>query len=79
MGGGERGCRLHDEEGDAMSMTEIDVNGYANELFQAHGIKAVAEAAKRAGDFEAQGNAAEAETWRRIEKALKLIRGPNQS
>jgi hypothetical protein len=43
-----------------------------------HGDKAVAVAAKKARSFAEKGNSKEAETWRHIEAALKLMRGPHQ-
>jgi len=57
---------------------EADIHDYARQLLDARGAKAVAEAAEKARTFEQQGNGAEARTWRRIEAALKLIRGPHQ-
>jgi hypothetical protein len=60
-------------------MQETDVHDYARQLFDAHGAKAVAEAAQKARSLEEQGNGEEARTWRRIEAALKLLRGPHQS
>ena len=59
-------------------MRESEINDYARQLLEAHGGKAVAEAAKRAGDFEQQGKNEQAQTWRRIEAALKLMRGPHE-
>jgi hypothetical protein len=50
-----------------MRMQESEVYDYARQLLEAHGDKAVAEQ---------QGQSEEAETWRHIEAALKLIRGP---
>jgi hypothetical protein len=46
---------------------------------EAHGDKAVAEAAQKACDLEKQGQGEQAETWRHIEAALKLMRGPHES
>jgi hypothetical protein len=60
-------------------MQETDVHDYARQLFDAHGAKAVAEAAQKVRSLEEQGNGEEARTWRRIEAALKLMRGPHQS
>jgi hypothetical protein len=60
-------------------MPATDIQDYAQQLFDAHGFKAIAEAAERACNFEKQGNVEEAETWRRIEQALLLMRGPNES
>jgi regulator of protease activity HflC (stomatin/prohibitin superfamily) len=63
----------------AMIMREIEIQDYARQLLEAHGDKAVAEAAQKASSFEKQGNNEEAETWRHIEAALKLMRGPHES
>ena len=62
-----------------MRMREIDVHDYARQLLEAHGDKAVAEAAQKACALEQQGQSEEAETWRRIEASLKLMRGPHAS
>jgi hypothetical protein len=40
---------------------------------------AVVEAAQKARSFEENGQTEEAETWRGIEAALKLMRGPHVS
>jgi hypothetical protein len=58
-------------------MREIDVQDHARKLLEAHGDKAVAKAAQKASAFEQQGNKEEADTWRRIEKALLVMRGPH--
>jgi len=60
-------------------MLAVEVQQHARKLFEAHGAKAVAEAAQRARHFEAQGAHKEAETWRRIEAALVQLRGPRAS
>ena len=62
-----------------MRMREIDIHDYARQLLDAHGDKAVAEAAHRASACEAEGKNEQAETWRRVEAALKLMRGPHES
>ena len=62
-----------------MNMEEIDIQDYARQLLEAHGDKAVAEAAQSASTFEKEGKTEDAETWRHIEAALKLMRGPHQS
>ena len=68
-----------EEEHDAMRMQEIEIQDYARQLLEAHGDKAVAEAAQKACALEKQDKNEEAETWRHIEGALKLMRGPHQS
>jgi hypothetical protein len=62
-----------------MRMQEIEIQDYARQLLEAHGDKAVAEAAQRACALEQKGQSQEAETWRHIEAALKLMRGPHAS
>ena len=68
-----------DEEYDAMRIQEIDVQDYARQLLEAHGAQAVVEAAQKASAFEKEGKKEDAETWRHIEAALKLMRGPHES
>jgi hypothetical protein len=60
-------------------MQAIETQDYARQLLDTHGDKAVAIAAKRACSFEEKGNSQEATTWRQVEAALKLMRGPHQS
>jgi len=62
-----------------MRMREIDIQDYARQLLEAHGAKAVAEAAQKAASLETQGKDEEAATWRHIEAALKMMRGPHES
>jgi hypothetical protein len=74
-----RSGRADAEEHDPMRMQETEIHDYARQLLEAHGDKAVAEAAQRACEFEKRGEAEQAETWRHIEAALKLMRGPHVS
>jgi len=60
-------------------MQEAEIQDYARQLFEAHGDKALVEAAQKARSFEEKGNAHQATTWRHIEAAIKLMRGPRQS
>jgi hypothetical protein len=60
-------------------MQETEIQDYARQLLEAHGDKAVAEAAQKARALEEKGQSEEAETWRHIEAALKLMRGPHAS
>jgi hypothetical protein len=62
-----------------MRMQEIEIQDYARQLLEAHGDKAMAEAAQKACALEQKGQSEEAETWRHIEAALKLMRGPHAS
>ena len=56
-----------------------EVHDYARRLMEAHGPKAIAEAAQKARAFEEQGSAKQAKTWRDIQRALLLMRGPSAS
>ncbi len=62
-----------------MMMHETDIHDFARQLLEAHGGKAAAEAAQRAATFEKEGKTEEAETWRHIEAAIKMMRGPHES
>ena len=62
-----------------MRMEEIEIYDYARQLLEAHGEMAVVEAAQKARNFEEKGQTEDAETWRSIEAALKMMRGPHVS
>ena len=53
-------------------MREIEIHDYARQLLEAHGAKAIAEAAQNAIALEVKGDLELARTWRHIEDALKL-------
>ena len=60
-------------------MNATEIQDIARRLLEAHGNKAIAEAAQKACAFEEQGEHEEAHKWRRIESALMLLRGPHAS
>jgi hypothetical protein len=60
-------------------MRELEINARARQLMDTYGAKAIVEAARRAADLEAQGDAEQAKDWRHIADAMKLMRGPHQS
>ena len=60
-------------------MQTAEVQDYARQLFEAHGSRAIAEAAQKARAYEEEGDSEQAETWRRIEAALIRMRGPHVS
>jgi hypothetical protein len=57
-------------------MEETLISEYARQLRDAHGDRAIAEAAQRAVQSERLEDKDEAKTWRRVEEALKTMRGP---
>ena len=62
-----------------MRMREIEIQDYARQLLEAHGEMAIVEAARKACTCEEKGETEQAETWRHVEAALKLMRGPHAS
>ena len=60
-------------------MDATKIHEIARQLKDAHGMKAIAEAAQKASALEGQGDAEQAQTWRRIEAALKHMKGPHES
>ncbi len=62
-----------------MMMQETDIHDLARLLLEAHGAEAIAEAAQRAVTLEKEGKRAEAKTWRHIEEAIRMMRGPHES
>jgi hypothetical protein len=62
-----------------MRMSEIEISEYARQLLEAHGDRAVVEAARKACVYEEKGETEEAEIWRHIQAALKFMRGSHVS
>jgi hypothetical protein len=60
-------------------MREIDIHDVARQMLAERGIQAIAEAAQKASRCESKGEVEEAKTWRHIEDAMKMMRGPHQS
>jgi hypothetical protein len=60
-------------------MEVAHIQSYARQLYEAQGAKAIAEAAQKAAAYERRGANEDAQTWRRIEAALMLLRGPRES
>jgi hypothetical protein len=65
------------EESDMIS--EIQVHVIARQMFEKHGLEAIAQAAQNALACESKGDSEEAREWRHIEDAMKMMRGPHQS
>jgi len=60
-------------------MTEMQVHTIARQMFEKHGPAAIAQAAQKAQACESRGEDDEAQEWRHIEEAMKMMRGPHQS
>ncbi|HEU4475190.1 MAG TPA: hypothetical protein VFR71_00635 [Methyloceanibacter sp.] len=60
-------------------MDSMAIHDYARRLIGAHGEKAEFEAAQRATICERQGEKDQADDWRRIQAAIKEMRGPRVS
>ena len=53
-------------------MHATEIQEYAQQLLEAHGFKAIAEAAQKARACEDRGDSEQAKTWRQVEAALLL-------
>jgi hypothetical protein len=60
-------------------MREIEIHTFARQLLEAHGPSAIAEAAQNAIALESKDEMELARTWRHVEDAMKLMRGPHES
>jgi hypothetical protein len=60
-------------------MHATQIQEHARKLMEAHGAKAIAEAAQKASAFEKSNDKEQAKTWRQIEAALKQMQGPHES
>lgn len=60
-------------------MLATEIQEHARKLLDAHGDKAVVEAAQKAKALEDSGAAEEAKIWRKIESAIKMMRGPHST
>lgn len=60
-------------------MLATEIQEFARRLLDAHGDKAVIEAAQKAKSLEDSGANEEARDWRRIKSALQQMRGPRST
>ncbi len=60
-------------------MHATEIQAHARKLYEAMGSKALVEAAQKARAFESGGKKDDAETWRRIEAALRQMHGPRST
>lgn len=57
-------------------MQAVEIHDHARKLFESMGPKALAEAARKAREYEERGASDVAADWRRIEAAIAEMRGP---
>jgi hypothetical protein len=72
------GLQARNERGGA-SMDTDKVHVFARSLLSTHGDKAELEAAQKVIECERHGDQAQAYDWRRIQIAIKEMRGPHAS
>lgn len=60
-------------------MDAMNAARYAHALYDAHGDRAEAEAALRERDCAARGQPQEASDWQDVRRAIRALRGPNES
>jgi hypothetical protein len=61
---------------EATTMKAVEIQAQARALFEAHGPKALAEAAEKARSCEAAGDKQLAEDWKQIANALRNLKDP---
>jgi hypothetical protein len=59
-------------------ISETQVHVIARQMLEHHGAEAIAQAARNALASEHRGDDEDAQEWRHIEDAMKLMRGPHQ-
>ena len=59
-------------------MPETQVYTIARQMFERHGLEAIARAASNALASERKGDTEDAREWRHVEDAMKMMRGPHQ-
>jgi hypothetical protein len=60
-------------------MQAVEIQTHARKMLEAHGAQALVEASRKAKSCEQSGDNAAASDWRRIENALRLMRGPRET
>ncbi|WP_045836940.1 hypothetical protein [Hyphomicrobium sp. 99] len=60
-------------------MNAVEIHDHARKLYGSHGPKALAEAAEMVRRYAQTGDKKLADDWRRIESALRELRGPGLS
>lgn len=60
-------------------MEMAKITEYARALYDAHGDRAEAEAARKAKEHEDAGDNDQAETWRAVRRAISEMRGARES
>ena len=60
-------------------ISEIQIHTIARQMFERHGSVAIAHAARNALTCEHKGQREEANEWRHVEDAMRIMQGPHQS
>jgi hypothetical protein len=60
-------------------ISEMKIHTIARQMYEKHGAAAIAQAAQNAIACESRGETEEAQEWRHLEDAMKMMRGPHQS
>ncbi len=57
----------------------VEIQSHARKMLEVHGGQAILEATRKAKTCEQTGDDAGASDWRRIESALRQMRGPRET
>jgi hypothetical protein len=67
------------ERRESHMISETKIHTIARQMLEKHGFEAIAQAAQESRRCESMGDKEEAEEWRHIKDAMKMMRGPHQS
>ena len=59
-------------------VSRVKIHTIARQMFEQHGSDAIVQAAQLAVACEEKGEIEQAQEWRQIEDAMKMMRGPHQ-
>jgi hypothetical protein len=61
------------------TISETEIHTIARQMLERHGAVAIAHAAENALTCEQKGLTEEADEWRHVKDAMKIMQGPHQS
>jgi hypothetical protein len=67
-----------DRHEESAMISEMQIHVIARQMFEKHGAAAIHQAAQNAIACEQKGESEEANEWRHLEEAMKMMRGPHQ-
>jgi hypothetical protein len=72
-------ARLSREHQERAMISETQIHTIARQMLERHGSVAIAHAAHNALTCEREGQVEQADEWRHVKDAMKIMQGPHQS